>query len=130
MDVMSIRRRLLMQSIDNVPQNMLNGIESGAYNGQGIDSSATNRLRCVGAVNVVGGSQYEIDASTTLAKTVQVIVTYFTQIGTTSISQTQWSAVPFTFTTPSNANCIRCMFRYSDNTTISASDVTAEMVKV
>lgn len=109
---------------------MLNGIESGAYNGLGIDASSTNRLRCVGAINVVGGDQYIIDASTTLEKTVQVIATYFTEIGTTSISQTQWSAVPFTFTTPSNANCIRCMFRYSDNTEISASDVTAEMVKV
>lgn len=128
--MMEIRRRLLMQSTNNVPQNMLNGIESGAYNALGMDSSATNRLRCVGAVNVVGGSQYKIDASTTLAKTVQILVTYFTEIGVTSISQTAWSAVPFTFTTPSNANCIRFMIRYSDNTEISASDVTAEMVKV
>ena len=130
MDMMSIRRRMMMQNTNNVPQNMLNGIESGVYNAYGSDSSSSTRLRSIGSVNVVGEKQYKIDASTTLTKTVQAIVTFFTEIGKINISQTSWTNVPFTFTTPSNANLIRCMIRYSDNSNISASDVTAEIVEV
>ena len=100
------------------------------YNAYGSDSSSSTRLRSIGSVNVVGEKQYKIDASTTLTKTVQAIVTFFTEIGKINISQTSWTNVPFTFTTPSNANLIRCMIRYSDNSNISASDVTAEIVEV
>lgn len=77
-------------------------------------------------INVSGGETYTISVSDIA---IQVNVYAYKTINGTAIYESGWQSMPFTFELPSQANYLRLMFRYSNDSDIVPSDITCQLEK-
>ena len=100
-----------------VGKNLCEGIENGTWTtATQSKSSSTNRARVKSVLNVFPSTKYTISAKILESKTIQVITVYYSGSGSgTFISESSWSTLPYTFTTPSDCRCLTFIFRTSNN---------------
>lgn len=115
------------QSYDvNLGKNLLD--PSILIQGDITGGTSTNRVctRSGDDINVSGGDTYTISVSDIA---LQVNVYGYKSINGTAIYDSGWQSMPFTFELPSQANYLRLMFRYSNDSDIVPSDITCQLEK-
>ena len=87
--------------------------------------SATNRLRTVGFIELIGGAT-TVTAETSSSKTLQFVPRYYSDDGTyLGYGSLSWQTSPKTLNLPRGTKKIRLLFRFSDDTTMSSDQITS-----
>lgn len=97
--------------------NICSGIEAGTWTGSTQEKSTqTNRARGKDIIKIKPSTTYTISVTALSNKTIHAIYCTYNGIGSgTLITNSQWSGLPITFTTESNAEYVTLTFRTSDN---------------
>lgn len=95
-------------------------IVQGTISAQGQNVGATTRIRTSNFVPVSANTQYTISAK----ESRQVFL--FEYNGSTFIQRipSDWTNLPYTFTTSANTTNLKYIFRFTDNATITPSDIS------
>ena len=104
-------------------RNLLNAIEQGALDSNGMSISSSMRLRSVGYIPVVGGVTYSVSANNSKNKSVQFSLNWYTadDFQTARISSSGWFTTHTT--APSDALFARLLMSFTDSSDIAPSDV-------
>lgn len=87
--------------------------------------SATNRLRTVGFIELIGGAT-TVTVETNSSKTLQFVPRYYSEDGTyLGYGGLNWQTSPKTLNLPRGTKKMRLLFRFSDDTTMSSDQITS-----
>jgi hypothetical protein len=109
-------------------RNLATGIEVGSFNGDGVETEISSRVR-TGYIPVTGGETYVISGHTTASKTVQHAYYWYDKAdGTAAIGKMEeWQANGPVAVAPANAKYLRVVYRYSDNSVPTLEDMRCQV---
>ena len=97
-------------------------LEQGSINSSGISSIALNRVRTSSFILIESNTQYTLSIKE--KNILSYVFEYDSSYNFIDRIPTNWTSLPYTFTTNDNAKYIKVIFSYSNTEDITSSDVT------